>query len=52
MDPDLNPDPDPGYFYKIFLKFLVDILPLGSGSVDPHIFACYNDYLEISGVEL
>ena len=24
---------------KIFLQFLVDILPLGSGSVDPHIFA-------------
>ena len=23
----------------IFLQFLVDILPLGSGSVDPHIFA-------------
>ena len=22
-----------------FLQFLVDILPLGSGSVDPHIFA-------------
>jgi len=24
---------------KFFLQFLVDILPLGSGSVDPHIFA-------------
>ena len=24
---------------KIFLQFLVEILPLGSGSVDPHIFA-------------
>ena len=24
---------------KLFLQFLVDILPLGSGSVDPHIFA-------------
>ena len=24
---------------KFFLPFLVDILPLGSGSVDPHIFA-------------
>ena len=24
---------------KVFLQFLVDILPLGSGSVDPHIFA-------------
>jgi len=24
---------------KIFLQFLVAILPLGSGSVDPHIFA-------------
>jgi len=24
---------------KIFLQFLVDILPLKSGSVDPHIFA-------------
>ena len=23
----------------VFLKFLVDILPLGSGSEDPHIFA-------------
>ena len=23
----------------MFLQFLVDILPLGSGSVDPHIFA-------------
>ena len=23
----------------IFLQFLVDILPLGSGFVDPHIFA-------------
>ena len=23
---------------KIFSQFLVDILPLGSGSVDPHIF--------------
>ena len=23
----------------VFLQFLVDILPLGSGSVDPHIFA-------------
>jgi len=22
-----------------FLQFLVDILPLGSGSVDPHIYA-------------
>ena len=22
-----------------FLQFMVDILPLGSGSVDPHIFA-------------
>ena len=24
---------------KFFLQFLVDILPLGSGSMDPHIFA-------------
>ena len=24
---------------KFFLHFLVNILPLGSGSVDPHIFA-------------
>ena len=24
---------------KFFLQFLVDILPLGTGSVDPHIFA-------------
>ena len=24
---------------KFFLQFLVDILPLGPGSVDPHIFA-------------
>ena len=24
---------------NFFLQFLVDILPLGSGSVDPHIFA-------------
>ena len=24
---------------KLFLQFFVDILPLGSGSVDPHIFA-------------
>ena len=24
---------------KFFLQFLVDILPFGSGSVDPHIFA-------------
>jgi len=24
---------------KFFLQVLVDILPLGSGSVDPHIFA-------------
>ena len=24
---------------KFFLEFLVDILPLGSRSVDPHIFA-------------
>ena len=24
---------------ELFLQFLVDILPLGSGSVDPHIFA-------------
>ena len=24
---------------KVFLQFLVDILPLGSGPVDPHIFA-------------
>ena len=23
----------------MFLQFLVDILPLGSGSVDPHFFA-------------
>ena len=23
---------------KFFLQFLVDFLPLGSGSVDPHIF--------------
>ena len=29
-----------GFGVKIFfLQFLVDILPLGSGSVDPHIFA-------------
>jgi len=27
--------PDPGHF----LQFLVDFLPLGSGSMDPHIFA-------------
>jgi len=38
MDPDSNPDPNPGHFIKI-LQFLVDILPLGSGSVDPHILA-------------
>ena len=25
--------------WSFFLQFLVDILPLGSGSVDPHIFA-------------
>ena len=31
MDPDPNPE--------IFLQFLVDIRPLGSVSVDPHIFA-------------
>ena len=24
---------------KLFLQFLVDIFPLGYGSVDPHIFA-------------
>ena len=31
---------DLGFRSKIFfLQFLVDILPLGSGSVDPHIFA-------------
>ena len=31
---------DLGFESKIFfLQFLVDILPLGSGSVDPHIFA-------------
>ena len=24
---------------KVFLQFLVDILPFGFGSVDPHIFA-------------
>ena len=24
---------------KVFFQFMVDILPLGSGSVDPHIFA-------------
>ena len=30
--------PNPGNFFKI-LQLLVDILPLGSGSVDPHIFA-------------
>ena len=36
MDPDLNPDPDPGYFYNFFLQFLVDILPLGSQNLaDP-----------------
>ena len=47
MDPDqhqnqMDPsNPDPGHFFKIywfFLQFLVDILPLGSESVDPHIF--------------
>ena len=31
---------DLGFKIKIFfLQFLVDILPLGSGSMDPHIFA-------------
>ena len=25
--------------FRFFLQFLVDIMPLGSGSVDPHIFA-------------
>ena len=25
--------------FRIFVQFLVDILTLGSGSVDPHIFA-------------
>ena len=32
---------DFGFRYKkfFFLQFLVDILPLGSGSVDMHIFA-------------
>ena len=25
--------------FYLFLQFLVDILPLGSGSVDPHIFS-------------
>ena len=31
---------DLGFESKIFLlQFLVNILPLGSGSVDPHIFA-------------
>ena len=31
---------DLGFKIKFFfLQFLVDILPLGSGSVDPHIFA-------------
>ena len=28
-----------GLRVNIFLQLLVDILPLGSGSVDPHIFA-------------
>ena len=27
------------WFENIFLQFLVDTLPLGSESVDPHIFA-------------
>ena len=27
------------FFNSFFLQFLVDILPLKSGSVDPHIFA-------------
>ena len=35
FDPDL--DPNPGHFFKIS-QLLVDILPLGSGSVGPHIF--------------
>ena len=26
-------------YKRFFLQFLVDILPLGSGSLDPHIFA-------------
>jgi len=29
---------DLGFRSKVFMQFLVDILPLGSGSVDPHIF--------------
>ena len=38
LDPNwkkMDPDPNP----EIFLQFLVDIWPLGSVSVDPHIFA-------------
>ena len=31
---------DLGFWSKIFFfQFLIDILPLGSGSVEPHIFA-------------
>ena len=48
---DADPGPDPGSALgkkliriwvlrvNFFLQFLVDIFPLGSGSVDPHIFA-------------
>ena len=42
-------DPDPGHDYlfsdfgfvrkRFFLQFLIDILPIGSRSVSPHIFA-------------
>jgi len=28
-----------GFERKFFLRFFVDILPLGSGSMDPHIFS-------------
>ena len=48
-DPDPDPDPDPKHCSKVkiwilgvksfFMQFLVDILPFGPGSVDPHIFA-------------
>ena len=35
----MNLSSDLGLGVKRFVQFLVDILPLGSGSVDPHIFA-------------
>ena len=43
-------DPDPGNFRNgsSVFQFLVDILLLGFGSMDPHIFAdpkhCFNGY--------